>query len=269
MQTIGERLEEARKRKGISIREAAEATKIRGDYLHKFEGNQFDINLPEIYVRGFLRTYATYLKLSPDKINSDYNALGLGPAKPRSISRELYGRMDLSVASAKDAAEPPPAENAGAGGPQAEPGSRNPATFVPRASGPQIDRDLLIKGGALLGGAILLVVLIIWGVGLLTSSGDSPAPSTTTTNTPAAAPTQRTMTLVALNTVSVTVARKNADGSTGEELFRGQLVRGQAQDVAWPGPVYITASAGENLEIEYRGQRYPTQFRGQGRLEMQ
>ena len=71
MQTIGERLEEARKRKGISIREAAEATKIRGDYLHKFEGNQFDINLPEIYVRGFLRTYATYLKLSSDKINSD------------------------------------------------------------------------------------------------------------------------------------------------------------------------------------------------------
>ena len=61
MQTIGERLEEARKRKGISIREAAEATKIRGDYLHKYESNQFDIKLPEIYVRGFLRTYANYL----------------------------------------------------------------------------------------------------------------------------------------------------------------------------------------------------------------
>ena len=176
--------------------------------------------------------------------------------------------MDLSVASAKDAAEPATADSAAAGGPQAEAGSRNPATFVPRASGPQIDRDLLIKGGALLGGAILAVVLIIWGVGALTSS-DSPAPSPSTATTPAATPAQRTMTLVALNTMSVTVARKNADGTAGEELFRGQLVRGQAQDVAWPGPVYITASAGENLEIEYRGQRYPTQFRGQGRLEMQ
>jgi len=58
MQTIGERLEEARKRKGISIREAAEATKIRSDYLHKFESNQFDLNLAEIYTRGFLRSYA-------------------------------------------------------------------------------------------------------------------------------------------------------------------------------------------------------------------
>ena len=33
MQTIGEKLEEARKRKGVSVREAAETTKIRGDYL--------------------------------------------------------------------------------------------------------------------------------------------------------------------------------------------------------------------------------------------
>ena len=58
MQSIGERLEEARKKKGISIREAAEATKIRGDYLQQFENNRFDINLTEIYVRGFLRAYA-------------------------------------------------------------------------------------------------------------------------------------------------------------------------------------------------------------------
>src|SRR6059036_2860695 len=109
MQTIGERLEEARKRKGISIREAAEATKIRGDYLHKFESNQFDIKLPEIYIRGFLRTYATYLKVPGDKIVNDYNGLGLGDAKSqRGINREIYGRMDLSVGSKgeKDAKEP-------------------------------------------------------------------------------------------------------------------------------------------------------------------
>ena len=68
MQTIGERLEEARKRKGISIREAAEATKIRGDYLHKFESNQFDIKLPDIYIRGFLRIYSNFLKLPGEKM---------------------------------------------------------------------------------------------------------------------------------------------------------------------------------------------------------
>src|SRR3954463_8479108 len=110
MQTIGERLEEARKKKGISIRAAAEATKIRGDYLQKFESNHFDIGLTEIYTRGFLRNYANYLKLPADRLLNDYAALGHGEARPRPPSREVYGRMDISVASAgegSDRATPP------------------------------------------------------------------------------------------------------------------------------------------------------------------
>jgi cytoskeletal protein RodZ len=100
MQTIGERLEEARKRKGISIREAAEATKIRSDYLHKLESNSFDLNLPEIYIRGFLHNYAAYLKLNPDKLLTDYKTLA--PAEGRASrrdNRETYGRMDLAPAA--------------------------------------------------------------------------------------------------------------------------------------------------------------------------
>src|SRR5882672_5488204 len=118
MQTIGERLEEARKKKGISIREAAEATKIRGDYLQKFESNQFDIGLTEIYTRGFLRNYAGFLKIPADRLLNDYAALGRGEPRPRQPSREIYGRMDISVATAgepSDRAAPPdetPAEPA-------------------------------------------------------------------------------------------------------------------------------------------------------------
>src|SRR5471032_1539545 len=110
MQTIGERLEEARKKKGISIREAAEATKIRGDYLQKFESNHFDIGLTEIYTRGFLRNYANFLKVPADRLLADFAALGLGETRPRQPSREVYGRMDISVATAgepSDRAAPP------------------------------------------------------------------------------------------------------------------------------------------------------------------
>lgn len=110
MQTIGERLEEARKKKGISIREAAEATKIRGDYLQKFEANTFDIGLTEIYTRGFLRNYSNFLKLPADRIVNDYAALGRSEVRPQQPSREVYGRMDISVASAgeaEDRAAPP------------------------------------------------------------------------------------------------------------------------------------------------------------------
>ena len=47
---IGQKLEVARNRKGISLREASESTKIRGDYLSSFEAGNFDINLPEVYL---------------------------------------------------------------------------------------------------------------------------------------------------------------------------------------------------------------------------
>jgi len=83
MQTIGERLEDARKKRGISIREAAEATKIRGEYLQKFEGNQFEIGLTDIYTRGFLRGYSNFLRLPTDRLLSDYTARTV-PRGPRS-----------------------------------------------------------------------------------------------------------------------------------------------------------------------------------------
>src|SRR3954465_11158457 len=97
MQTIGERLEEARKRKGISIREAAETTKIRGHFLQKFEAISFDVDLPPLYVRGFLRSYARYLELDPDRVVGDFDALDGRESKPaRRENREVYGRVDFS-----------------------------------------------------------------------------------------------------------------------------------------------------------------------------
>ena len=72
MQNIGEKIEEARKRKGISIREASEATKIRSDFLSNIEKNIYEYDLPEIYKKGFIKNYARYLKLDPDQILSQY-----------------------------------------------------------------------------------------------------------------------------------------------------------------------------------------------------
>ncbi|MDB6168116.1 MAG: transcriptional regulator, family [Verrucomicrobia bacterium] len=273
MQSIGERLEEARKKKGISIREAAEGTKIRGDYLQQFENNRFDINLTEIYVRGFLRGYATYLKLPADKILNDYASLGRGEVRPRQPSREVYGRMDVTVASADDRGEADVDE-----APAPAPARRQPSVSrgSHAAAGPAIDPALLFKVGkwALAGVA---VVLVIWGIFSLFSNRSS-SPATTASRTPPATysnppPVQpsvaeKTITLVALDVVRVTVKHKNADGTEGDLIYQGTLTRGQTQTVAWPGPIYITASAGENLQIEYRGKRFDSKFIGPGRAQM-
>jgi cytoskeletal protein RodZ len=74
MQTLGERLQEARQRLGVTLREAAEFTKIRTDYLQAMEANQFEsIPLAEVYKRGFVKVYARYLRLDDEKAGSDFN----------------------------------------------------------------------------------------------------------------------------------------------------------------------------------------------------
>ena len=74
MQTLGERLQEARQRLGVTLREAAEFTKIRTDYLQAREANQFEsIPLAEVYKRGFVKVYARYLRLDDEKAGSDFN----------------------------------------------------------------------------------------------------------------------------------------------------------------------------------------------------
>ena len=85
---IGQKLEEARNRKGISLREASESTKIRGDYLSAFESSSFDINLPEVYLRGFVRLYARFLDLDQDAVLADLD-LELGNTNSKSSKKSL------------------------------------------------------------------------------------------------------------------------------------------------------------------------------------
>jgi cytoskeleton protein RodZ len=262
MQTIGERLEDARKRKGISIREAAEATKIRGDYLQRFESNQFDLGLAEIYVKGFLRSYSHFLGLPADRIINDFNGLGSAAAsRPRTPGREVYGRMDLSAATADEAG---PKDSAASASPEPTPNPvrRGPTAFSRGGGnlhhGPKIDPALVLKITVAVAGVVLLL-LIVWGIKSLVLDGRSKSPAATAPEPVSVVQTApaETLTLVALDQVHVTVVVKNPDLSDGQQLFDGTLRRGQTQVVPKPGPVYITVSLAQNLEVEYRGVRHP------------
>jgi transcriptional regulator with XRE-family HTH domain len=264
MQTIGERLEDARKKKGVSIREAAEATKIRGDYLQKLESNQFDIGLKNIYVRGFLRNYATFLRLPTERILSDFEDLGHGEARVRQPSREVYGRMDVSVASADDrperagtaSAEPSPSElsrhpsNVG----QAPHVLRNHATGLPPAS--SISPNAIFKGGIVLV-CVLAFFLIIWAMVSLFGGGSSrPAERVPAQAPVVSAAAEATINLIALDSVGVRVSSLTDDGKNSVSvLFEGTLNRGQVQSVPWPGKIWIQANPGANLNVEYNGHR--------------
>jgi cytoskeleton protein RodZ len=256
MQTIGERLEEARKRKGISIREAAEATKIRSDYLHKLESNSFDLNLPEIYIRGFLQNYANYLKLNAEKILADYKTLAPNEGRAsRRDNREIYGRMDLAQTGRQAAEAAPPA--AGAEAPVATPAPARPS--FPAAAGtgaPAIDPALLFKGGVAVA-ALILVVAIVFGIKAISSG-----PAKPTTEIKATA--QQTITLTARDTVRLKLVQE----LDGAELFQGTMIRGESHTFAKRGSLLLTATALDNVEIDINGKRQANPYSGYNRVQI-
>lgn len=65
---IGETLKNAREALGLTIEEAAEKTRIRCRYLEAIEEENFDVLPDDVYVKGFLRSYARLLKLDPEPL---------------------------------------------------------------------------------------------------------------------------------------------------------------------------------------------------------
>ncbi|HZA26943.1 MAG TPA: RodZ domain-containing protein [Actinomycetota bacterium] len=80
---IGRALRKARLRRGKSVEEASRETRVKPEYLRALEAESFDVLLGDVYVRGFLRSYARYLGLSPDKVVSAYERVY---GRPRSVA---------------------------------------------------------------------------------------------------------------------------------------------------------------------------------------
>jgi len=69
---IGNSLREARIRRGLTIKDVEDVTKIRSKYLEALEENDYEVLHGPTYVKAFLRTYASFLKLDPDELLEDY-----------------------------------------------------------------------------------------------------------------------------------------------------------------------------------------------------
>jgi hypothetical protein len=68
MATVGELLRAGRETRKSTVHEVAEATKIRTDYIRALEEGAYDGFVAPVYIRGFVRTYATLLKLDVPQV---------------------------------------------------------------------------------------------------------------------------------------------------------------------------------------------------------
>ncbi len=71
---IGDALRDARTQTGATLADAAAETRIRESYLAALEEERFDHLGGDVYVKGFLRSYARYLAIDPEPLVEAYRA---------------------------------------------------------------------------------------------------------------------------------------------------------------------------------------------------
>ncbi|HOX25178.1 MAG TPA: helix-turn-helix domain-containing protein [Candidatus Krumholzibacteria bacterium] len=91
--TPGELLRDARERRGATLDAAEEGTKIPRRLLEAIEHDEYHKLSGPLYVKSFLRTYATWLQLAPDEVLRVYE-LATGRPGAASPSGEMVWSED-------------------------------------------------------------------------------------------------------------------------------------------------------------------------------
>jgi transcriptional regulator with XRE-family HTH domain len=83
--TFGEVLAAKRGERGITIEQAAAATRIRAHYLSALESDELERLVAPVYAKGHLRTYARFLGLDPEPLVAMMKMEGQEPRRLLSI----------------------------------------------------------------------------------------------------------------------------------------------------------------------------------------
>ncbi len=98
MSTVAEQLRQAREARHLTVEQVAEITKIRTDHLRALEEGNFNVFSAPVYIRGFVRTLSTLLKLDVPKMMATLDSeLGKTQqfAEPPPLTTHRHGFLDF------------------------------------------------------------------------------------------------------------------------------------------------------------------------------
>jgi cytoskeletal protein RodZ len=72
--TVGEILRTEREKQGLTVKDIEKATSIRALYIQAIEDGKYDVLPGEVYLKGFMRNYASFLGLDAQHILDAYRA---------------------------------------------------------------------------------------------------------------------------------------------------------------------------------------------------
>ena len=100
MSTVAEQLRQAREAKHLTVEQVAEITKIRTDHLRALEEGNFNVFSAPVYIRGFVRSLSTLLKLDVPSVMATLDA-ELGQTKqfaePPPLTPQSRGVLDFAM----------------------------------------------------------------------------------------------------------------------------------------------------------------------------
>ncbi|MBE6401448.1 MAG: hypothetical protein E7037_05405 [Verrucomicrobia bacterium] len=237
MATIGERLTEARKNFGIDIRSAAEATKIRSDFLAALEENAPErIKLADVYKVGFLRIYAKYLKLDADRLVAEFRtSLSFHSASARGGHRSHLGGENTTGGNA-----------AGIDGGSVFSGSKETFSFG----------KWMNAGGSRLVVAVVAVLVVIVGVAVgISMLGGDDVPVETASTSAVSTPDTQTYEFQLVSKVPQLITITDRFGAARSQraavLNNVQISENRPMILKARGVLEIRDTGNRNLEIRF------------------
>ncbi len=97
MPSVGEQLRLGRERRQLSVTEVANSTNIKSDHIRAMEEGDWSAFSAPVYIKGFVRTYATHLKLEVGSVVEQLEAeLRAHPdlSEPPSLTGRRRGVVD-------------------------------------------------------------------------------------------------------------------------------------------------------------------------------
>lgn len=72
MPLVGDILKIEREKQGLSVKDVENGTNIRSLYISAIEESNYDVLPGEVYLKGFLRSYANFLNIDSDYVLQTY-----------------------------------------------------------------------------------------------------------------------------------------------------------------------------------------------------
>lgn len=95
---LGSLLKKAREKKGLSIEDIQEETKIRKKYIEAIEENNFEILPGTVYLKVFVKGYAREVGLDYQELLSNYEALNIEEKRESKLNKDYLDGAKISHA---------------------------------------------------------------------------------------------------------------------------------------------------------------------------